>query len=80
MKRAEIEQEVIDMVTMAFCIRAEKVLPETTLAELGLDSLDAVEAQIMFEDRWGAGVLHDYRPDETVKITEIAAEIERRLA
>lgn len=79
MKQAEIEQEVIDMLGMAFELDVPPT-GETTLAELGMDSLDAVEVQLMFEDRWGAGVLHDYRPDESVKIAEMAAEIERRLA
>jgi len=79
MKQPEIEQEIIDMVSMAFPLDVPPT-GTTTLAELGLDSLDAVEVQLMFEDRWGAGVLHDYRPDESVKIAEMAAEIERRLA
>lgn len=79
MKKNEIEQEIIDMVSMAFSPETPPV-PETTLAELGLDSLDAVEAQLMFEDRWGEEPLRGYRPDESVRIADMAAEIERRLA
>lgn len=79
MKQPEIEQEIIDMLGMAFPTD-EAPTPGSTLDDLGLDSLDAVQVQLMFEDRWGEGLLHDYRPDEKVKLSDMAAEIARRIA
>lgn len=78
MTHAEIEQEIIDMLGMSFPMD-EAPQPGTTLEEAGLDSLDVVQAHLLFEDRWGEDKLSDYRPEGNVTIRDMAAEIKRRI-
>jgi len=73
----EVETELLDMLRLSFSLK-EHVTADMTLVEAGMDSLDAVQAQLLLEDRWGEKAMHEYRPDENTKISEIAAEVVRR--
>ena len=55
----------------------ESITPETSFAELGIDSLDTVEMLMDLEDRIGAEI----ELDEKVKtVGELCSFIERKLA
>ena len=72
------QQDIIDMLTLSFAPEKQPT-GTSSMAELGLDSFDAIEVQLMFEDRWGEKVLGDYVPDTTMPLMDVAAEIDRRL-
>lgn len=47
-------------------IEAEKVVPDTLLADLGVDSLMMLELIFEFEDRLGIKLPHDLKSPKTV--------------
>jgi len=67
------------MLQVAFDL-TEPPAPESTLDDLGLDSLDAMEVQLMLEDRWGEARLKDQLSLDGATLASISAEIEKRIA
>ena len=50
----EIEKKVIEILAEKSCVDAEKIKMETSLVDdLGMDSLDAMEAVFQFEEQYG---------------------------
>ena len=50
----EIEKKVIEVLAEKSCVDAEKIKMETSLVDdLGMDSLDAMEAVFQFEEQYG---------------------------
>ena len=63
----DIVREIIDLICAAF--DPEEVPSETSkLSDVGLDSLELVEAQLLLEDRWPAaeGSLDDIQLTTTI--------------
>lgn len=59
----------------------EKIVPEATLAELGIDSLMQVELLFEFEDKTGISVPTDIPPPKTVgELLQQLKEIRSRQA
>jgi len=54
----------------------KEVQPEDTLADLGLDSLDVVEAMLELEDAFPEANLDTYEPETTTSVRELAAKID----
>ena len=50
---------VEDILVTTFGLSADDITPETTFAELELDSLDLVELSMAVEDRIGVGIADD---------------------
>ena len=50
---------VEDILVTTFGLTAHEISPETTFAELELDSLDLVELSMAVEDRIGVGIADD---------------------
>ena len=59
MTRAEIEQQLITIVQRETKVPAEKVTPDTPLADAGVDSLDALSILFAIEEHFGISI-----PDE----------------
>lgn len=71
------KQDIIDMLTLGFAPGAAPT-GKATMAELGLDSFDVIEAQLMLKDRWDDSVVGDFVPDPNLPLDDVAAEIDRR--
>lgn len=53
----EIEQKVIEVLAEKSCVDANTISPETSLVDdLGMDSLDAMEAVFQFEEQYGVEI------------------------
>jgi acyl carrier protein len=59
MSAAEIEKRVIDVICAKNKIPADRITPETTFAELGIDSLDAVSIMFALEEEFGIDIPGD---------------------
>ena len=68
----DLTQRVISVVAKTQRIAPEKISPDTTFEELGLDSLDSVNILFALEEEFGVSI-----PDEdTRKITSVRQIIE----
>ena len=70
--------KVQEMLVAEFELRAEQVVPESKLAELGIDSLATLEFLFKLEEAFALDLNSDPTPVETV--ADIAAEVDRMLA
>lgn len=70
------EQDVLDMVELFF---GQPVKPETTIRDLGLDSLEVMQVRLLLEDRFGSEVMRDYEIKEETSMRDMAEEAERRV-
>lgn len=76
----EIEKQVIEVLAEKSCVDVEKIDVESSLIEdLGMDSLDAIEAVFQFEEQYGLEIADDdIRKFEIVQ--DIVDYINRRLS
>ena len=76
----EIEKQVIEVLAEKSCVDVEKIDVESSLIEdLGMDSLDAIEATFQFEEQYGLEIADDdIRKFEIVQ--DIVDYINRRLS
>ncbi|MGV9297544.1 MULTISPECIES: acyl carrier protein [Amycolatopsis] len=51
--------KIKEIMTSKYEIAPAKIVPEATLEELGLDSLDVVELAMAIQDEWGTRVTDD---------------------
>lgn len=66
------------MLAEEFELKAEQLIPEAKLADLGVDSLATIEFLFKLEERFKLDLNNDPTPVETV--ADIAAEIDRLMA
>ena len=59
MTRADVEKTLIDIVRKEKDIPAEKLAPETALAEAGIDSLDALSILFAIEEHFKITISDD---------------------
>ena len=59
MTRAEIERQLIEIVRQEKEIPDEKLTPETTLADAGIDSLDSLTILFAIEEKFGITISDD---------------------
>ncbi len=73
MVREEIEKKVINVLTEKSCMDEGEVHPDSSLIDdLGMDSLDAVEAVFEFEEQYGMEI-----PDDDIrKFTKVKDIVE----
>ena len=76
---AERIQEIMDLIEMAFNAKVA-IAPDSTLAALGVDSLDTIELLLLLEERFPEAKLEDYEPGTETTVRQIAEEVERRLS
>jgi acyl carrier protein len=69
---------VQEMLVAEFELAADRVAPESRLAELGIDSLATLEFLFKLEEKFSLDLNSDPTPVETV--ADIAAEVDRMLA
>jgi acyl carrier protein len=69
---------VQEMLIAEFELAADRVAPESRLAELGIDSLATLEFLFKLEEKFSLDLNSDPTPVETV--ADIAAEVDRMLA
>ena len=69
-------QAIAELIADRNEIDAESITPETSFAELGIDSLDTVEMLMDLEDRIGAEIELD---EKVETVGELCAFIERKL-
>ena len=69
-------QAIAELIADRNEIDAESITPETSFAELGIDSLDTVEMLMDLEDRIGAEIELD---EKVETVGELTAFIERKL-
>ncbi|MFE7978354.1 acyl carrier protein [Streptomyces shenzhenensis] len=62
---------LVTLLTDKFEVSRPDIRPDATLAELGLDSLDAAELQLTLQEEWSA---HDLKGEITDKTTVQQAE------
>ena len=75
----EIEKKVIDVLAEKSCVDIEKIHLESSLIDdLGMDSLDSVEAVFQFEEQYNIEIADD-EIRELKKVRDIIAYIENRL-
>lgn len=77
MNTKEIEQEVMDMVSMAFQLPRAPTR-EVSLPDLGLDPFDLVEVVMMVEERFGVEDFEDV-DFSNLSIADLAKEVEGRI-
>lgn len=71
MTQAEAEQEIIDILLMAYTPKVDPK-PETTMEELGFDSLEVVEVHLTMEERFGEEPFVDFLPLPSTTVAEYA--------
>lgn len=71
MTQAEAEQEIIDILLMAYTPKVEPK-PETTMEELGFDSLEVVDVHLTIEDRFGEAPFVNFLPVPHTTIADYA--------
>lgn len=59
MSHSEIEQRVMAIICSKNRILPEKIHPESSFAELGIDSLDAVTIMFALEEEFGIEISND---------------------
>ena len=69
-------QAIAELIADRNEIDVESITPETSFAELGIDSLDTVEMLMDLEDRIGAEIELD---EKVETVGELTAFIERKL-
>jgi acyl carrier protein len=69
---------VQELLKSEFDLTAEQVAPESTLADLGIDSLATLEFLFKLEEHFTLDLNSDPTPVETV--ADIAGEVDRMLA
>ncbi len=74
-----IKKKIIEVLAEKSCVDAEKIDLESSLVDdLGMDSLDAVEAVFQFEEQYGLAI-----PDDDIrkffKVQDIVEYISERL-
>lgn len=75
----QVKAMVVDFLVERFELPRERLLGETPLRELGLDSIMMLDVMLDVEDRLGVK-LRDLAMPANPKIDDIAALIERNLA
>ena len=69
---------VQQMLAEEFELKAEQLVPEAKLVDLGIDSLATIEFLFKLEERFKLDLNNDPTPVETV--ADIAAEVDRLVA
>lgn len=69
---------VQEMLAEEFELKAEQLVPEAKLVDLGIDSLATIEFLFKLEERFKLDLNNDPTPVETV--ADIAAEVDRLVA
>jgi acyl carrier protein len=67
-------QELIDMLTLLYAPPVP-ITPETTLADMEIDSLELVEIQLLIEDRFDVPESVDYADEPGLTIKAIAEKV-----
>ncbi len=62
---AELREELIDLIADEALIEKAKLVPEATLADLGLDSVGVVSVIFAVEEKYGVEIAEDAFKDVT---------------
>lgn len=79
LERGRVENMVVDFLVERFELPRERLLGETPLRELGLDSIMMLDVMLDVEDRLGVK-LRDLAMPANPKVDDVVALIERNLA
>ena len=71
MTQAEAEQEIIDILLMAFHPKGDPK-PDSTMAALGFNGFEVLEVQLVLEDRFGELVFGEFEPTVETTIAQLA--------
>jgi acyl carrier protein len=75
MTRAEIERQLIEIVRQEKQIPDERLTPETTLADAGIDSLDSLSILFAIEEKFGITI-----PDDKARAMKTFGDITEAVA
>lgn len=70
---------LVDILVRDYCLDRAKIVPEATLADVGLDSLSLLELMFKIEDRYKLSIRDDV-PTDLVTIADVVAYIDGLLA
>ena len=70
-----LEEIIVTVVRVLSRLPGREVLPDNTLEECGLDSMDFVEVMLDLEEAFPEVELYDYMPKGTSTARDIAAHV-----
>jgi acyl carrier protein len=70
---------LVDILVRDYCLDRAKIVPEATLADVGLDSLSLLELMFKIEDRYGVKIQED-TPTNLVTVSDVVRYIDELLA
>jgi acyl carrier protein len=72
-------ETLVDILVRDYCLDRAKIVPEATLAVVGLDSLSLLELMFKIEDRYGLKIQDD-TPTNLVTVGDVVRYIDELLA
>ncbi len=79
--KTEIEEKVKEVIVESLSVDAEKVTPESTLADLGADSLDQVEIIMALEEKFDIELSDDEtNPEKLPNVQAVYDVIAKKVA
>ena len=72
-------ETLVDILVRDYCLDRAKIVPEATLAVVGLDSLSLLELMFKIEDRYGLKIQDD-TPTNLVTVGDVVRYIDQLLA
>jgi acyl carrier protein len=75
----DVKQVVITTICEQLFVSEEEIKPETTLADLGADSLDIIEFMIVFEDVFDMDEIPDGDLELTMSVAQLADYLQKRV-
>jgi acyl carrier protein len=70
---------LVDILVRDYCLDRAKIVPEATLAAVGLDSLSLLELMFKIEDRYGVKIQED-TPTNLVTVGDVVRYVDELLA
>jgi acyl carrier protein len=70
---------LVDILVRDYCLDRTRIVPDATLAAVGLDSLSLLELMFKIEDRYGVKIQED-TPTNLVTVGDVVCYIDELLA
>jgi acyl carrier protein len=70
---------LVDILVRDYCLDRARIVPEATLAVVGLDSLSLLELMFKIEDRYGVKIQED-TPTNLVTVGDVVRYVDELLA